>query len=85
MDEAIACLKKRGAVVVDPANIPERRRPGSQEQPRCLSNTCSGANEGARQGRRLLDRFCIAGMKRDFNAWLKSPRAGGAGEDAQPS
>lgn len=62
MDDAIAILKKQGAVVVDPANIPTVKEMAEW-------NICSGANEG--KGR---DANCSVvlkyGMKRDFNKWL---------------
>jgi amidase len=70
MDSAIAVLKARGAVLVDPADIPSvvDTVPGNN----FLNwNPCSGLDQA--KGR---DADCsIAfkyGMKRDFNAWLKS-------------
>ncbi len=64
MEEAIEILKKQGAVIVDPANIPT--------QTELLSwNPCSGANEV--RGR---DADCSVvfkyGMKRDFNKWIET-------------
>lgn len=62
MADAIAVLKERGAVIVDPANIPTVRDLARW-------NFCSGGNSG--KGR---DADCSVvlkyGMKRDFNKWL---------------
>jgi amidase len=70
MDEAIAVLKAQGAVVVDPADIPSivATVPGEN----LLNwNPCSGLGEA-----KGLDANCTIafkyGMKRDFNAWLRS-------------
>ena len=69
MEEAITVLKQRGAVIVDPADIPSvvDKVP---ERNLLLWNVCGG-EEG--KGR---DATCSVvfkyGMKRDFNAWLKS-------------
>ena len=62
MEDAIDALKKQGAVIVDPADIPSQT--ALQKW-----NTCSGAD--APKGR---DADCSVvfkyGMKRDFNKWL---------------
>jgi len=62
MADAIAVLKERGAVIVDPANIPTVKELASW-------NFCSGGNSG--KGK---DADCSVvvkyGMKRDFNKWL---------------
>src|SRR5438093_304932 len=62
--------RQQGAVVVDPADIPSVVDNDAKNN-LLLWNTCSGANEG--KGR---DAECSVdfkyGMKRDFNAWLKS-------------
>ena len=70
MDSVIALLKAQGAVIVDPANIPSilDTLPGSN----FLGwNPCSGLEQA--KGR---DADCSVvlkyGMKRDFNAWLKT-------------
>jgi amidase len=68
MAEAIAVLRKQGAVVIDPANIPSVVDPDPQSN--FLGwNICSG--EGDAKGK---DADCTVvlkyGMKRDFNAWL---------------
>ncbi len=70
MDEAIAILKARGAIIVDPANIPSVMDQDPKNN--FLSwNGCSGANNA--KGK---DEDCSVvlkyGMKRDFNNWLKS-------------
>jgi amidase len=70
MDEAIAVLKKQGAIIVDPADIPSvvDKDPKSNF---LLWGQCSGVNEG-----RGKDENCSVdlkyGMKRDFNKWLAS-------------
>jgi amidase len=70
MDEAIAVLRKQGAVVVDPANIPSVVDPDPQNTFLGWS-ICSGADDA-----RGKDADCTVvlkyGMKRDFNAWLAS-------------
>jgi amidase len=70
MDQAIAVLKKEGAVVVDPSDIPSI----VDKDPKnnfLRWGQCSGANNG-----RGHDEDCSVvlkyGMKRDFNNWLKS-------------
>jgi len=69
MDEVIAVLRAQGAAVVDPADIPSVVDPDPKRN-LLLWSVCSG---GAARGK---DENCsIAfkyGMKRDFNAWLKS-------------
>lgn len=70
MEQAIAVLKERGAIIVDPADIPSIV---SQDPARNLLkwSACSGA--GNRKG---MDENCSVvlkyGMKRDFNQWLAS-------------
>jgi amidase len=70
IDEAIAILKKQGAVIVDPADIPSivDKDPKNNLM---LWNTCSGANEGKGKDENCSVAF-KNGMKRDFNIWLKS-------------
>jgi amidase len=68
MDDAIAVLKQRGAVIVDPADIPSVLDPDPAKN--IIGwNFCSGANQG-----RGKDDDCTIvvkyGMKRDFNKWL---------------
>jgi amidase len=70
MAEAIEVLRKEGAVIVDPANIPSIiARDSSRNY--VLWGICSGVDN--RKGR---DAACSIdfkyGMKRDFNAWLAS-------------
>ena len=70
MDDAIAVLKKQGAIIVDPADIPSivDRDPKNNFM---LWDQCSGVN--AARGK---DENCSVdlkyGMKRDFNKWLDS-------------
>jgi len=70
MDEAIAVLKQRGAVVVDPADIPSVI---SEDLPNNVLkwNTCSGqANaKGKDEDCSVVLKY---GMKLDFNQWLAS-------------
>ena len=68
MAEAIAVLKRQGAVVVDPTDIPSVVTKDS-ESSFVMWSQCSGAN--AKKGQ---DSDCSVvlkyGMKRDFNKWL---------------
>jgi amidase len=70
MADAIEVLRREGAVIVDPADIPSvvDRDPESRYS---LWSMCSGADKG--RGR---DADCSVtfkyGMKRDFNKWLAS-------------
>jgi amidase len=70
MDEAIAALKKQGAVIVDPVEIPSVVSKDA-DQNLLTWNTCGGPENS--KGR---DADCSIvfkyGMKRDFNEWLKS-------------
>ncbi len=70
MDEAIAILKAQGAVIVDPADIPSVLAPRVDDN-LVAWGVCSGTT-----GARGQDAGCSIdfkyGMKRDFNAWLKS-------------
>src|SRR6266478_1857041 len=70
MAEAISILKQRGAVIVDPADIPSVI--STDPQNNLLKwNTCSGL-----ENRKGMDESCSIvlkyGMKRDFNKWLAS-------------
>jgi amidase len=70
MEDAIAVLKREGAVIIDPADIPSV----VDKDPKnnlLLWNTCSGASEGKGKDADCSVDFKY-GMKRDFNAWLKS-------------
>jgi amidase len=68
MAEAIEVLKKEGAVIVDPADIPSIVDPDPKAN-FLAWNTCSGTD-----GAKGKDANCSVvlkyGMKRDFNAWL---------------
>jgi amidase len=70
MAEAIEMLKKLGATIVDPADIPSVTSLDPQTN-LLLWNMCSGAQNG--KGK---DENCSVvlkyGMKRDFNDWLKT-------------
>jgi amidase len=70
MDDAIAELRAQGAVIVDPADIPSVIATDPAEN--FLNwNPCGGLDNA-----KGLDASCSVvfkyGMKRDFNAWLKS-------------
>src|SRR4051812_28099662 len=70
MDEALAVLRAQGAIIVDPADIPSVIEKDSANN--FLNwNVCSGAENA-----KGLDASCSVafkyGMKRDFNAWLKT-------------
>jgi amidase len=70
MAEAIDVLRKEGAVIVDPANIPSILATDPAKN-YVLWGICSGVD-----GRKGRDAGCSIdfkyGMKRDFNAWLAS-------------
>jgi amidase len=70
MAEAIDILKREGAVIVDPADIPSVISK-EREANLLLWNTCGVADNGGRN-----DTSCSVvfkyGMKRDFNLWLGS-------------
>ncbi|HUA86603.1 MAG TPA: amidase family protein [Bryobacteraceae bacterium] len=70
MADAIEVLKQRGAVVVDPAEIPSFINPDPKEN-FTKWPYCSGANQGKGHDEDCSINFAY-GMKRDFNAWLKS-------------
>jgi len=69
-DDAVEVLKKQGAIVIDPADIPSIVTE-DQSQNALRWNACSGEN-----GARGKDENCSIvfkyGMKRDFNKWLAS-------------
>ncbi len=70
MDDAIAVLKAQGAIVIDPANIPSVVDPDPKNNFNRWGQ-CSGTTNAKGH-----DEDCSVvlkyGMKRDFNAWLKS-------------
>ncbi len=68
MTEAIAALKRLGATVVDPADIPSVISPDARNN-LVLWNTCSGDQnaKGKDQNCSIVFKY---GMKRDFNKWL---------------
>ena len=70
MADAIEVLRREGAVIVDPADIPSVIDP-DPAQNHVAWGLCSGA-----PGARATDANCSVtfkyGMKRDFNAWLQS-------------
>ncbi|HLJ17765.1 MAG TPA: amidase family protein [Bryobacteraceae bacterium] len=70
MAEAIEVLKQRGAVVVDPADIPSVVS-ADPERNLLKWNTCSGVDnaKGKDDGCSIVFKY---GMKRDFNKWLDS-------------
>jgi amidase len=70
MSEAITVLKKQGAVVVDPAEIPSVVSTDPQNN-LLRWNTCSG-QENARGKDENCSVVLKYGMKRDFNKWLAS-------------
>jgi amidase len=70
MADAIAVVKREGAIVVDPANLPSVVE-SNPDKNVLLFDTCSGINNS-----RGKDASCSSvlkyGMKRDFNAYLAS-------------
>jgi amidase len=70
MDEVIALLKQQGAVIVDPADIPSVTDTNATTN--LLNwNPCGSLDEakGRDAGCSIVFKY---GMKRDFNAWLRS-------------
>lgn len=70
MTEAIAVLRREGAVVVDPADIPSVVNPRAADN-MLAWNVCSGLENGKGKDADCSIVFKY-GMKRDFNAWLTS-------------
>jgi amidase len=68
MADAIAVLRREGAVVVDPADIPSVIDPDAASN-FLRWNTCSGVPGGKESDANCSVVFKY-GMKRDFNAWL---------------
>lgn len=68
MTEAIAVLRAQGAVVVDPADIPSVLAPRADDN-LLTWNICGAERHGADAGCSIVFKY---GMKRDFNAWLKT-------------
>ncbi|HMF96568.1 MAG TPA: amidase family protein [Vicinamibacterales bacterium] len=70
MAAAIAVLKQRGAIVVDPADVPSFAAKDAKDN-FAAWDFCSGAEhaKGKDEGCSINFKY---GMKRDFNAWLKS-------------
>jgi amidase len=68
MEDAIAALKREGAIVMDPANVPSTIDPDGQRNINRW-NICTGTANG-----KANDASCSVvlkyGMKRDFNRWL---------------
>ena len=70
MDSVIAVLKAQGAVIVDPANIPSVVDTAAASN--FLNwNPCSGLDQARGRDAECSVAFKY-GMKRDFDAWLKS-------------
>jgi amidase len=70
MDSVIALLKARGAIIVDPANIPSVVDTAAAGN--FLNwNPCSGLDQAKGRDAECSIAFKY-GMKRDFDAWLKS-------------
>ena len=70
MAEAIAVLKQQGAVVVDPADVPSLAAKAPKDN-FAAWDFCSGAEHAKGKDENCSINFKY-GMKRDFNAWLKS-------------
>ena len=70
MADAIAVLKQQGAIVVDPADVPSLVDKDPQQN-FARWDFCSGANQAKGKDANCSVNFKY-GMKRDFNAWLKS-------------
>jgi amidase len=70
MADAIAVLKQQGAIVVDPADVPSLAAKAPADN-FAAWDFCSGAEHAKGKDRNCSINFKY-GMKRDFNAWLKS-------------
>ena len=70
MADAIAVLKQQGAVVVDPADVPSLAATDPADN-FAAWDFCSGADHAKGKDANCSIKFKY-GMKRDFNAWLKS-------------
>ncbi|HXI31351.1 MAG TPA: amidase family protein [Vicinamibacterales bacterium] len=70
MGEAIGVLKRLGAIVVDPADVPSFAAKDPKEN-FAAWDFCSGAEHARGKDQNCSINFKY-GMKRDFNAWLKS-------------
>ena len=70
MGEAIGVLKRLGAIVVDPADVPSFAAKDPKEN-FAAWDFCSGAEHAKGKDQNCSINFKY-GMKRDFNAWLKS-------------
>jgi amidase len=70
MADAIAALKQAGAIVVDPADVPSLAAK-TQSDNFAAWDFCSGADQAKGKDANCSVNFKY-GMKRDFNAWLKS-------------
>jgi amidase len=70
MAEAIAVLKRQGAIVVDPADVPSFAAKDPKDN-FAAWDFCSGAEHARGKDAGCSINFKY-GMKRDFNAWLKT-------------
>src|SRR5438105_1843631 len=70
MADAIAVLKRQGAIVVDPADVPSLAAKDPKEN-FAAWDFCSGAEHAVGKDESCSVNFKY-GMKRDFNAWLDS-------------
>jgi amidase len=68
MNEVITTLKQKGAVIVDPADIPSVATL-DPDNSFLTWNVCSGLDQGKGKNSHCSIAF-MYGMKRDFNAWL---------------
>jgi amidase len=70
MADAIAALKRQGAIVVDPADVPSFAAKDPKDN-FAAWDFCAGAEQARGKDESCSINFKY-GMKRDFNAWLKS-------------
>lgn len=77
MDEAIAVLKSKGAVIIDPAVIPSQVATDPDDNQLLFGNCYDTQVRGQDEDCSIVMKY---GMKRDFNAWLQS-----LGDDAPVS
>ncbi len=71
MNDAISMLKQKGAVIVDPANLPSLVDADPEKNFAVWGDYCAGATQGKGSDASCSVNFKY-GFKRDFNRWLES-------------
>jgi amidase len=71
MAEAISVLKEKGAVIVDPANLPSLVDSDPEQNFAFWGDYCAGSTQGKGNDANCSVNFKY-GFKRDFNRWLET-------------